>query len=143
MQLAERVAGDASQPEEEGDLRPAQIRSQVPPGLEVRVLEHIRGVDAAAEPLVEPEGDHPPQPLATALDQGFPGRRITQRGRSATAHRSRPYFRASRGLWSFLSSRRVNGPYLTGTTPTSSAMRVLSLSPPCPHPKLLRLVLDP
>ena len=45
MQLAQLVAGDAPQPEEERDLGPPEVAPGLP-GLEVRVLEDVGGIDA-------------------------------------------------------------------------------------------------
>ena len=80
MELAHLVAGDAPQPEEEGDLRPVQVRSQVPPGLEVSLLEDVGGIDPPPQPGIEAEGDHPPQPIAAPPHQGLPARAIARRG---------------------------------------------------------------
>src|SRR5262249_30096743 len=80
MQLAHLVAGDAPQPEEERDLGPVEIRSQAPPGLEVGILEDVGGIDPSLEPLIQPEGDHPPQPRAAAVDQGLPAPAVARGG---------------------------------------------------------------
>src|SRR5262249_15016412 len=79
MQLAQRVAGDAAEPEEEGDLGPVQVRSQVAPGLEVSLLEDVGGIDAPLQPRIEAEGDHPAQPIAGPPHDGLPTLAVARR----------------------------------------------------------------
>ena len=62
MDLAQLVARDAPQPEEERHRGPPEIGPQVLPGLQVGVLEHVGRIDAPLEPLIQAEGDHAAQP---------------------------------------------------------------------------------
>ena len=67
------LAGDQAQPEERGQRRVGGVLAGAAEHVELGLLEHVGGVDAALEPAVEPQPDHPPQPVAVAgeeLDQG-------------------------------------------------------------------------
>ena len=41
-------------------------------GLEERLLDHVRGVDPAAQPLIQPQRDHPPQSVAMCRQELAP-----------------------------------------------------------------------
>ena len=45
-------------------------------GLEERLLDHVRGVDPAAQPMIQPDRDHPPQPVAVRREEFAPVRAI-------------------------------------------------------------------
>ena len=45
--------------------------------VEVALLDHVRGVDAALEPGVEAQRHHPPQPAPVSLEQLSNGHTIT------------------------------------------------------------------
>src|SRR5262249_14923050 len=79
VKLAQLVAGDAPQPEEKRHLWPAAISPQVLPGRKVRVLQHIGGIDAALEPLIESKGHHAAKPRTALCHQGFPRRWVALR----------------------------------------------------------------
>jgi len=53
MELAELVARDSSEPEEERHRGQPEVGVQILPGFEVRILKHIGGVDSPLEPLIE------------------------------------------------------------------------------------------
>jgi hypothetical protein len=72
MQLPELVPGDASEPEKKRHRGHLEIMIQVLPRFEIRVLEHIRGIDSTLEALIQAKSHHPAQPLATLIDQGLP-----------------------------------------------------------------------
>ena len=47
-----------------------------PADLDVRLLEDVVGVDAAGQPAVDTEADHPPQPFTIAVEQLGKGRLV-------------------------------------------------------------------
>ena len=49
--------------------------------VEIRLLEYVGGVDPAREPVVQPQADHPPQPIAIAVEERSQGRLVA--GQSA------------------------------------------------------------
>ena len=48
--------------------------------IEIRLLEHVGGIDPAREPAVEPQADHPPQPIAIAVEERGQGRLVAGQG---------------------------------------------------------------
>lgn len=66
MQLRHPVPGQQPQPEEERDPRVADVVGELVDGVDVRLLQHVRRVDPAGQPGVEPQRDHPPQPWVEA-----------------------------------------------------------------------------
>ena len=80
MELAQLVAGDAPQPEEKGHRGLLEIRLQVPPGFQIRILHDVGGIDAPLEAPIKTECDHAAQPLATLADQGLPAAGIAGGG---------------------------------------------------------------
>jgi hypothetical protein len=57
----EPLADDHPEPEEERQRGPARVPRQLLRQVDVRVLEHVRGVDPPLQPAVEPEPDHAPE----------------------------------------------------------------------------------
>jgi hypothetical protein len=72
MNLAEFVPGDPSKPKEERHRGKLQIRFQVAPGCEVRILQNIGRIYASLEPLIQAESHHSAEPLASFGDELFP-----------------------------------------------------------------------
>ena len=74
MNLRQRLADNHPEPDEHpvrcilDDVRDAPL------GVEIRLLQHVIGIDAAAQPRVDPEIDDPPQPVAMCGEHG--GERI-------------------------------------------------------------------
>ena len=58
------------------DAPAAGVLGEAAADLQVGLLEHVGGVDPAREPAVEAEADHPPQPLAVAVEQLGQGRLV-------------------------------------------------------------------
>ena len=48
--------------------------------VEIRLLEHVGGIDPAREPAVEPQPDHPAQPIAIAVEERGQGRLVAGQG---------------------------------------------------------------
>jgi hypothetical protein len=80
VQERQALADDEPQPEEEGEVGFAAVLRQAGHGLDVGVLDHVGGIDPALEPAVQTQGDHPPQPVAVAVEQGPPRLRVTRCG---------------------------------------------------------------
>src|SRR5262249_29717365 len=70
------LTGEKAQPQEKGHRRVAQILRQARPGLQVGLLKDVGGVDASLQPLVEAQGQHPPQPLVVPRQQLSPLLRV-------------------------------------------------------------------
>src|SRR5437773_784565 len=83
VQHLESLPGQGAEPEEEGDLG---VRGELagPAGeVEERLLEDVGGVEPALEAAVQPQADHPFEPLPVAvpeLPEGvlIPGRTLPQ-----------------------------------------------------------------
>src|SRR4029077_12974499 len=66
---------------------------------EIRLLEHVGGIDSAGEPAVQPQADHSAEPLAIGVEERGHGRLIAGQGApeeearvvSWIGHRSAPY----------------------------------------------------
>ena len=69
VEVGQLLAGHQPQPEEEWQVRVGAAGRHPLADLEVGVLEDVRRVDPAGQAAVEPEVDHPPQPLAIASEQ--------------------------------------------------------------------------
>ena len=80
MLLQQPLAGQEPEPEEERHRRVLEVLRQPPGGVEVGLLDHVGGVDPALEAAVEPQGDHPPQPVAVPRQQLRPGPLVAPRG---------------------------------------------------------------
>ena len=63
------LPGHQPQPEEERHLALGQVSGQLLGDVEIRLLEHVGGVDPPLEPAVEPQPHHLPQPFAVAAEQ--------------------------------------------------------------------------
>jgi hypothetical protein len=67
----EGLGGQETEPQEHRHrLRFAEVFRQPAGGLEIRLLDHVRGIDPPLEPPVQAKGDHPPQ-AATMLGEGL------------------------------------------------------------------------
>ena len=53
-------------------VRLANILGPALGGLEERLLDHVRGVDPAAQPMIQPDRDHPPQAVAVGRQELTP-----------------------------------------------------------------------
>ena len=53
-------------------VRLANVLGPTLRGLEERLLDHVRGVDPAAQPLIQPQRDHPPQSVAMCRQELSP-----------------------------------------------------------------------
>ena len=73
------LPGHQPQPEEERHLALGQVMRQLLGDVEIRLLEHVGGIDPPLEPAVEPQPHHLPQPFAVAAEQ------LGQRGLVALA----------------------------------------------------------
>ena len=81
MQVGQLLAGDQPEPEVERHRRGSRAYSAQPlADVEVGVLEDVGGIDPAREPAVEPQADHPPQPVAIAVEQRGQGRLVAGQG---------------------------------------------------------------
>ena len=80
MQLAQLVARDAPQPEEERHRGLAHVGSQILPGFQVGILQDVRGINTPLEPLIETKGHHSVQTLTTLAQESVPGTRIALGG---------------------------------------------------------------
>ena len=81
MDVGEPLAGDQPQPEvERHRRRVAGVLGEPPADVEIRVLEHVRGVDPAREPAIQPQADHLPQPIARAVEQRGQRRLVALQG---------------------------------------------------------------
>ena len=82
VDLGQLLAGQEPQPEEERQLPARAAYSGEPPGgLEVSLLEHVGVVDPARQPAVEPQVDHPLEPVAVLGEQGGTALGIARGGR--------------------------------------------------------------
>ena len=75
----ERLEGhsrEPAEPEVERQLRPLQVLWQCPHSLKARLLEDVGWVDPAHQPAIEPQGDHPAQPVSVPPQQLGPGRLV-------------------------------------------------------------------
>ena len=82
MLRLEGLGGEISQPEEQRHRRPlADVLGQAASGLEVRVLDHVGGINPSLEPAVHAQRHHPSQPLTVLRQHRAPCRAITPRGR--------------------------------------------------------------
>ena len=73
MERGEPHARDPAEPEEEGHLGPCGVFGESRGGVEVRLLDHVGGVDPPLEAAVEPQCDHPAEPGAVGIEQVRPG----------------------------------------------------------------------
>jgi hypothetical protein len=80
MKLTHFVAGDTPQPEKERHCGLLNVRRQIPPRFQVRLLQDIGGVDAASEPIVETEHHRAAQPISAPLHERFPAIRFAKCG---------------------------------------------------------------
>ena len=81
MDVGQPLAGDQPEPEVERHRRGvAGVVGDPLADVEIRVLEHVGRIDPAREPAVEPQADHPPQPVAIAVEERGEGRLITGQG---------------------------------------------------------------
>ena len=76
VQRLERLAGQEAEPEERRHGRLGEVLGGPAGHLEIGVLEHVGRVDAPAQPSIEAEPDHPPQPLAVPGEQIDQGPRV-------------------------------------------------------------------
>ena len=67
--LLHPLADQEPEPDVERHGRVADVLVEPPHRVEVALLDHVGGVDAALEPGVEAQRHHPPQPVAVALEQ--------------------------------------------------------------------------
>ena len=58
------LTGHQPQPEEERHLALGQVVRQLLGDVEIRLLEHVGGIDPPLQPAIEPQPHHLPQPLA-------------------------------------------------------------------------------
>jgi hypothetical protein len=81
MDVGQPLAGDQPEPEVEGHRRrvPGVLGDPLADD-EIRLLEHIGGIDPAREPAVEPQADHPAEPLAMAVEERGQRRLIAGQG---------------------------------------------------------------
>jgi hypothetical protein len=70
---------DQGEPQEEQHRRVAEVLREPPADLDVRRLDHVRWVDPALQPPVEPELKHPAQPGPIPLKQALASRRYLRR----------------------------------------------------------------
>ena len=75
------LSGHQPQPEEKRHLTLGQVVRQLLGDIEIRLLEHVGGVNPPLQPAIEPQPHHLPQPFAVSAEQlgqrraGRPGRR--------------------------------------------------------------------
>jgi hypothetical protein len=81
VDLDQLQRGHVAEPEEERPRRVPGVLPEPPGDLEVRLLEHVRVVDATGQPSAEPQADHPLETVAVALEQG--AQRLLLAGRGA------------------------------------------------------------
>jgi hypothetical protein len=72
----ERHPRQPAEPEEHRLFGPLQVFGQGLGRLEEHLLEHVRRVDPAPQPLVQTQRDHPPQPIAMRGQELRPGRLV-------------------------------------------------------------------
>jgi hypothetical protein len=72
MDPAQFMPGEETQPQKKGQFTLAQVLGQLGEGLQVDVLEDVRGIDPALQPDVKAQSDHAAQPVAIAGQQGAP-----------------------------------------------------------------------
>jgi len=77
----EPVAREQPQPQEQRHLRLAEVVRELGHRFQVRFLEHVGRVHAALEPVVEPQGDHPPEAVVVVGQERGPGGVVAGRGR--------------------------------------------------------------
>ena len=76
VQLHQPLADHQAEPEEQRELRIAEVLLQPLGHLDVRLLDHVRGVEPSLQARVEADLDHPAQAIAVALEQGVQRRPV-------------------------------------------------------------------
>ena len=84
------LADHQAQPEEQRELRIAQIIVQALDHLDVGVLDHVRGVEASLQARVEAHLHHAAQAVAMLGEEGVPGLPVPRPGTLDQVHGSRP-----------------------------------------------------
>ena len=68
VQRDQFLAGEKSQPQEERHRRIAEV-CQSGRGFQIRLLDHVRRIDAPLQPAIEPQRNHAPQPVLVLCQQ--------------------------------------------------------------------------
>ncbi len=78
MLLLHPLADQEAEPDVERHGRVPDELVEPSDRVEVAFLDHVRGVDAALEPGVQPQRHHPSQPAAIPLEQLDHGRQVAR-----------------------------------------------------------------
>ena len=81
MDVGQPLAGDQPEPEVERHGRGvAGVLGEPLADVEIGLLEDVGRIDPAGEPAVEPQADHPPEPLAIAVEERGQRRLVAGQG---------------------------------------------------------------
>ena len=67
MHVRQPLAHDQPQPQKRRELRVPQVIVQPLGGIQIRLLEHVRGVEPSPEPPIQAQVDHPAETVTVPL----------------------------------------------------------------------------
>jgi hypothetical protein len=81
VHVGQPLASDQAEPEVERHARGvAGVLGEPLADVEIRLRDHVRGIDSARESPVEPQPDHPPEPIAIAVEERSRGLLVAGQG---------------------------------------------------------------